>query len=88
LSNYSVFLVAGILALGLGGCASTPSSETASRPTHYWDAKVPEKQYNADNAACAAKTNVKADGQLDPNSASFEAYRDCMISEGYSLRTY
>lgn len=88
MSNFTVFLVAGVLALGLGGCASTPTQSASVRPTHYWEANVPAKQYNADNAACEAKTHVQANGQLDPNSPSFEAYRDCMISEGYSLRTY
>ena len=87
MNKSALFLVAGILALGLGGCASTESNHVA-KPTHYWESSAPAKQYNADNAACAAKTQVKADGQLDPNSTSFEAYRDCMISEGYSLRTY
>ena len=82
-----VCLVAGILALSLGGCASTPSA-TPARPTHYWESNVSSKQYDADNAACAERTKVDANGQLDPSSTSFEAYRDCMISEGYSLRTY
>ncbi|MGE0622698.1 MAG: hypothetical protein AB7I04_23985 [Pseudomonadales bacterium] len=88
MSRFTVFLVAGILASSLGGCASTTTSDAKARPTHYWEANVPAKQYNADNAACEAKTQTRADGQLDPNSPSFEAYRDCMISEGYSLRTY
>lgn len=87
MNQFAVFLVAGILTLGLAGCASTPS-ESKSRPTHYWESSAPAKQYDADNAACQEKTQVQADGQLDPNSTSFEAYRDCMISEGYSLRTY
>ncbi len=88
MNKTAVFLVAGILAAGLGGCATTKSDSTASRPTHYWESSKSAKQYSADNAACEAQTKVNADGQLDPNSASFEAYRDCMISEGYSLRTY
>ena len=87
MSKSIMFLVAGVLAMGLGGCAST-TPEPRSKATHYWESDVSSKQYNADHAACEAKTHVNADGQLDPNSTSFEAYRDCMISEGYSLRTY
>ena len=44
--------------------------------------------YNADNAACEQATRLDANGELDPSSASFDAYRDCMIEHGYTLRTY
>ncbi len=46
------------------------------------------KQYNADHASCEQQTKVDAEGELDANSASFEAYRDCMIEQGYTLRNY
>ena len=87
MGKFATFLVAGILAMGLAGCATT-SPDTRAKATHYWESNVSAKQYNADHAACEARTHVDADGQLDPNSTSFEAYRDCMISEGYSLRNY
>lgn len=85
-----VFAAALTLALGLGGCAaSAPQTQQPSADaTHYWDSTVSTRQYKADNAACQEKTKVNADGELDPGSTSFQAYRDCMISQGYSLRTY
>ena len=73
-------------ALMLSACASTSAEPVAA--THYWESTVSTKKYNADNSACEQKTEVDADGQLDPSSASFSAYRDCMIEQGYTLRTY
>ncbi len=70
----------------LAGCA-TSTPETADA-THYWESTASTKQYQADHASCEQQTKVNADGELDANSASFSAYRDCMIEQGYSLRTY
>ena len=75
-------------AILLGGCASTETAAPAADATHYWESTASTKQYDADNSACEQKTLVDADGKLDPNSTSFAAYKDCMIKEGYSLRTY
>ena len=84
------FLEAGVsvfaLVLFLSGCASTPPEPEGA--THYWESTASTKQYNADHSACEAETRVDAEGQLDANSASFAAYRDCMIENGYTLRTY
>ncbi|MGD8416808.1 MAG: hypothetical protein PVH91_07110 [Pseudomonadales bacterium] len=84
--------LASALPLALGGCAAssqhTQTGQTQTAATHYWESTASSKQYNADNAACEQKTKVDAEGKLDPNSTSFQAYRDCMISQGYSLRTY
>lgn len=68
------------------GCASAPAEKSAA--THYWESTATTKQYNADHSACEQRTQVDADGKLDPHSTSFEAYRECMIEQGYSLRTY
>lgn len=71
------------VAMMLGACASP-----APRPTHYWESNASTKQYNADNSACEAQAQLDANGKLDPDSTSFTAYRDCMIQQGYTLRTY
>ena len=72
----------------LAGCASTESPESTDGATHYWESTASTKQYNADHASCEQKTEVDANGELDAHSASFEAYRDCMIEQGYTLRNY
>ena len=79
----------GVLALFMTGCATTeqPASDSQAA-THYWESTASKRQYSADHAACEQSTQVDANGQLDANSASFEAYRDCMIEQGYTLRTY
>ena len=78
-------LVAGVSALMTACAATAPEKDDA---THYWQSTATTKQYNADNSACEEKTAIDADGQLDADSASFSAYRDCMIERGYTLRTY
>ena len=75
---------AGLILL-TGGCATAPE---APAPTHYWESDVTLRQYHRDHSACEAATHVDAAGQLDPDSTSFSAYRDCMIEHGYTLRTY
>jgi hypothetical protein len=77
--------------LALTGCAGTGpdlSRSDSTGATHYWESTASTKKYNADHAACEQQTRVDAEGQLDPDSTSFGAYRDCMIKQGYSLRTY
>ena len=76
------------VAILAAGCASTDQPQTAERATHYWESTASTRQYNADNAACEQATRLDANGELDPSSASFDAYRDCMIEHGYTLRTY
>ena len=80
--------IAFIAIVFIGGCAGTEPAQMAEGATHYWESTASTKQYNADHAGCEQKTAVNADGELDPNSASFDAYRDCMIEQGYTLRTY
>ncbi len=75
-------------AAALAGCASSEPAQTADSATHYWQSTASTRQYNADHESCEQKTEVNADGELDANSASFDAYRDCMIEQGYTLRTY
>ena len=84
-TNAAIVLFACVFA---AGCSSTESTQSAEVATHYWESTASTKQYNADHAGCEQKTAVNADGELDPNSASFDAYRDCMIEQGYTLRTY
>ena len=82
-------IVAFGLSLGLlSGCASTDSTSESQGATHYWESTASKKQYHSDHSNCEAVTQVDADGELDPNSASFDAYRDCMIEQGYTLRRY
>ena len=82
-------IIATGLVLGLlGGCASTNDAAEPQGATHYWESTASKKQYANDHSACEAVTKVDADGELDPNSASFDAYRDCMIEQGYTLRRY
>lgn len=66
------------------GCASS----NAPAPTHYWEgaSSKPSHQYKADEYGCRGSS--EAAGELSAGSAEFAAYRDCMISKGYVLRTY
>ena len=78
-------LLAGALTLVFAGCAATSSKQ----PTHYWDAKAkPESRYQADNQACEAANGAEASNPMLAGSGEFQAYKDCMISRGYVLRTY
>ena len=83
-------LVAAAMGLLLSACASTPDNNEAPTPaaTHYWQSEVSTQTYNRDNTVCQRTTDSTSSGELDPNSLSFQAYRDCMIEKGYTLRTY
>jgi len=82
-------LASALTILFISGCTSqTVEPSNASRATHYWESTASSKQYRSDHAACEQRTEVDANGELDPNSTSFEAYRDCMIEQGYTLRHY
>ena len=83
--SLTVFAAAAGLAFLAGGCASSPDDPAA---THYWQSDVTSRQYHRDHSSCEEATHVDAAGQLDPESTSFSAYRDCMIEHGYTLRTY
>jgi len=78
----------GCLAIIMAGCGSTEPTQGDSQATHYWESTASKRQYTTDHAACEQATEVDANGELDPNSTSFDAYRNCMIEQGYSLRTY
>lgn len=80
-------IFAAVLTVLVAGCAAT-EPQVADGATHYWESTASTKQYNADHESCEQQTKVDAEGQLDANSASFDAYRDCMIGQGYTLRTY
>jgi len=72
----------------VAGCASAPEPQQA---THYWesDSNAPERRYRVDNMACQAQTQAEQDSAMfDPDTESFEAYRECMINRGYVLRQY
>ena len=60
------------------GCASTES-----KPTHYWESTVSKRTYDQDNLSCGAMAS-----EFDADSASFQDYRECMVSKGYTLRNY
>lgn len=81
----SVVLWSAALLLMLGACASAPNQ----KPTHYWDAKAkPQSEYQQDNAACESQNGAESSNPMLAKSGAFQAYRDCMISRGYVLRTY
>lgn len=78
-------MIASVLVLLFSGCAATSSQ----KPTHYWDAKAkPESRYQADNEACESANGAEASNPMLADSGAFQAYRECMISKGYVLRTY
>lgn len=73
-----------LLAL-VAGCAATSDR----KPTHYWDAKAkPATEYQDDNAACEMANGAQASNPMLARSGEFQAYKDCMVSRGYVLRTY
>ena len=65
----------------LAGCSSSNPS------THYWEGAKAQSagDYRRDNAQCADTTPEEP---MLEDSLSFQAYRDCMTSKGYVLRTY
>jgi hypothetical protein len=71
-------LLAASAVLFVFGCASSES-----KPTHYWESTVSKSTYHQDNEVCG-----DMESKFDADSASFEVYRDCMISKGYTLRHY
>lgn len=76
-----------LLTLGAAGCAAQP----AEKPTHYWESKTASSlDYRKDQSACKQVADLETangDGYVE-DSASFEDYRQCMISRGYTLRSY
>ena len=62
------------------GCASSEQS----RPTHYWESTVSKRTYHQDHDTCGAPDP----STFDADSAGYQEYRDCMISKGYTLRSY
>lgn len=92
--NGAAFTLIAACTLFIGGCASSgqdsvkPAQREQASATHYWESTASSREYKVDNAACAQKTEVDADGKLNPNSTTFDAYRDCMIEQGYTLRNY
>jgi hypothetical protein len=86
-STMKMFATAALIALVAGCASNTPEM----KPTHYWEsaAKAPENRYRADNLACQAQVEADAPASMfEPDSKSFETYRECMISRGYVLRQY
>jgi hypothetical protein len=83
-------LHAGLAIFLISGCTSQAPQQVgaSARATHYWESTASSKQYRSDHASCEQRTEIDANGELDPNSTSFEAYRDCMIEQGYTLRNY
>ena len=82
-------LKTGIAIVGLvlaTGCSTTPTQ----KPTHYWEGAQakPEHQYKADEHACQGASELDTTGEITAASAAFDAYKDCMITRGYVLRTY
>ena len=78
---------AGSACLLIGACALDPGAT----PTHYWTSEKDQTttQYKRDNFQCEEYARGQGDAQdVMLAGASFESYRDCMISRGYVLRTY
>ncbi len=71
----------------VAGCAAAPAPQN-EQATHYWESakKASESRYRVDNMACQAQTQTEqGSAMFDPNTESFDDYRDCMISRGYVL---
>lgn len=78
-------LVGGTLVLMIAGCAAT----SEKKPTHYWDAKAkPQSRYQEDNQSCESANGAESSNPMLAKSGEFQAYKDCMLSKGYVLRTY
>jgi hypothetical protein len=78
------YLLTSVLLLS-AGCASN----TERQPTHYWDAATKsESKYSADNASCEAANGAEASNPMLAEDGAFQAYKECMLSRGYVLRTY
>lgn len=79
-------LIAAALVAVVTGCASAPPAQ----PTHYWESsKADDNRYRVDNVSCQKSLpDGTASAAFEPGSASFEHYRDCMVSRGYVLREY
>jgi hypothetical protein len=81
-----LFATAGLLVM-FAGCASAPQS----KPTHYWESPTAsENKYRADEQSCQQRAGSAGQHfpQFDASSESYEAYRSCMIEQGYVLRQY
>jgi hypothetical protein len=81
-----LFAALAVLAL-FAGCASAPQS----KPTHYWESsKVSANKYRVDEQSCQQQAGTPGERfpEFDPSSESYEAYRACMIEQGYVLRHY
>ncbi len=79
--NSVVRLLPALIVAALAGCSATKPS------THYWEGAKAQSSgdYRRDNAQCA---DTAPEEPMLEDSLSFQAYRDCMTSKGYVLRTY
>ncbi|MEZ5560489.1 MAG: hypothetical protein R3E86_18330 [Pseudomonadales bacterium] len=70
--------------------AAACSSSNAPAPTHYWESSnaTTKARYSLDNQACENQAAVGESGVMKAQTDSFDAYRECMTSKGYVLRTY
>lgn len=82
-------LLSAVLMAAFSGCAAAPEPTDAAA-THYWysDTGNPKRQYNSDNTNCRQQSNADQTDSLETQSHSYQAYRDCMIENGYTLRRY
>ncbi len=76
------------VAAAFSGCATAP--EKSDTATHYWfsETSKPKREYNNDNTNCMQQSDTEKAQPLETDSPSYQAYRDCMIQNGYTLRRY
>lgn len=76
------------IAAAFSGCAATAEKDESA--THYWysETSKPKRQYNSDNTNCMQQSDAEQAEPLEAESPSYQAYRDCMIQNGYTLRRY
>jgi hypothetical protein len=79
-------IIFGSLVLFVAAC-----STNSQMPTHRWASTEDANRvkYQQDHARCQSETGLTTGrNELDPDSASFKAYKQCMISSGYVLTAY
>ena len=76
-----------------GGCSATQLAQ----PTHYWEGEksTAEQRYTSNEAQCRRSVdsqdyerNVQGNTEFLSSSEAFAIYKECMLNQGYVLRTY
>ena len=77
----------------VGGC----SANQLAQATHYWEGEksTAEQSYTFNEAQCRRSVdsqdyerNVQGNTEFLSSSEGFSIYKECMLNQGYVLRTY